>query len=356
MSSGRIAAVLLVSAALVLGSGPSQGPVMAGTGPLAMPQPTVPGPSGPAVPGRLHVTTAGDYSSSAAAAGVLSRVGSSGADLHLALGDLSYGAKDSERSWCDFVTSRTGPGFPFELVSGNHESNGQNGNIDQFAGCLPNRLPGLVGSYGRQYYVDVPQQNPLVRFVMISPGIPFPDGTWDYSAGSPRFNWTAAAIDGARAASIPWVVVGMHTPCISVGKYGCVSGKSLTNLLLGKKVDLVLNGHEHMYQRSKQLAPSPGCAGLVPDAYNAACVRDSDIALVKGAGTVFATVGTGGVPLRDVNAADGEARYFAASSGLNSNPSHGYLDLQFTSTTLNAAFVATTGTFNDSFTIAAASP
>ena len=45
--------------------------------------------------------------------------------------------------------------------------------------------------------------------------------------------------------------------------------------------------------------------------------------LAKGAGTVFATVGTGGVELRDVNAADTEAPYFAASSGLNANPTCG---------------------------------
>ena len=103
-----------------------------------------------------------------------------------------------------------GAGFPFELVSGNHESNGMNGNINDFSACLPNQLPGLVGTYGRQWYVDVPQENPLVRYVMISPNIPFTDGTWSYNAGTARYNWTAAAIDGARSADIPWVVVGMH--------------------------------------------------------------------------------------------------------------------------------------------------
>lgn len=355
--SGRFFAVVLASAALVLGAGPSLAPVTAaipGSPPVAIRQGVLPAAVIPAVPGQLHVTTAGDYSTSPEAAGVLSRVGTIQADLHLALGDLSYGATGTEQAWCDLVTSRTGTGFPFELVSGNHESNGQNGNINDFAACLPNQLPGVVGSYGRQYYVDVPQQNPLVRFVMISPGIPFSDGTWDYSVGSPRYNWTAAAIDGARAASIPWVVAGMHTPCISVGQYVCASGTPITNLLLSKKVDLVLNGHEHVYQRSKQLATSLGCTGLAADVYNTACVRDSDNALDKGAGTVFTTIGTGGVELRDVNAADAEAPYFAATSGLNSNPSNGLLDLQFTATTMTAGFVATTGTFQDSFSIAPA--
>ncbi|GAA1253579.1 PKD domain-containing protein [Arthrobacter pascens] len=350
MRIGRFLTVALASAALVLGGSLVIGPGTDGSSALS----TAAAAPIPAVPGQLRVTAAGDYSATAEADGVLTRVGAIKPDLHLALGDLSYGATGAEQAWCDFVTSRTGPGFPFQLVSGNHESNGLNGNINDFAACLPNQLPGVIGTYGRQYYVDVPEENPLVRFVFISPGMPFSDGVWDYSAGSARYNWTAAAIDGARAASVPWVVVGMHAPCISVGIYDCVAGPALTNLLLSKKVDLVLNGHEHHYQRSKQLATAAGCTGLQPNAYNPSCVRDPDNALDKGAGSVFATVGTGGRPLRNVNAVDAEAPYFAAYSGLNSNPSHGLLDLQFTSTSMNAAFVATNGTYTDAFSIAPA--
>ncbi|WP_197515679.1 PKD domain-containing protein [Arthrobacter sp. U41] len=356
MNVGRFLTVTFASAALVLGGAVALSPAIAG--PSALRADAAVGAVAtaaiPAVPGQLRVTAASDYSGNAAAAGVLTRVGAIAPDLHLALGDLSYGATGAEQAWCDFVTSRTGSGFPFELVAGNHESNGLNGNINDFSACLPNQLPGAIGSYGRQYYVDVPEVNPLVRFVFISPGLPFSDGVWDYSAGSARYNWTAAAIDGARAASIPWVVAGMHTPCISMGIYGCEAGTPITNLLLSKKVDLILNGHEHQYQRSKQLATAAGCIGLQPAAYNPSCVRDSDNTLDKGAGSVISTVGTGGMELRNVNAADAEAPYFAAYSGLNANPSHGLLDLRFTSTSLNAAFVATDGGFTDAFSIAPA--
>lgn len=321
-------------------------------GQLARPAPPVVEQQSSAPP-DLHVTTAGDYSSSTEAAGVLTRIGAIKPDVHFALGDLSYGSRGAEQGWCKLVTSRVGARFPFQLVSGNHESNGKNGNIDDFAACLPNRLPGVVGTYGRQYYVDVPQQDPVARFIMLSPGIPFRDGTWDYSAGSTRYNWTAAAIDGARGASIPWVIVGMHTPCLSMGRYSCLAGSELTDLMLSKNVDLVLNGHEHLYQRSKQLSTGSGCTGIEPDAYNAECVSDAGKALTKGAGTVFATVGTGGMPLRHVDAGDPEAPYFAAYSGGNATPSHGLLDLQFIGTSLTARFVATTGSFQDEFTITA---
>src|SRR6478735_3887735 len=138
-------------------------------------------------PGVVEFTAAGDFSQTTATSGVLNGMKAADADLALALGDLSYGVTGQEQSWCDFVTSRMGAGYPFELISGNHESNGQNGNINDFSACLPNQLPGAVGTYGREYYVDVPQGSPLVRFIMISPGLPFVDGIWTYAAGSSHY-------------------------------------------------------------------------------------------------------------------------------------------------------------------------
>ncbi len=305
-----------------------------------------------AAPRSVHFTAAGDYSTGSNAQAVLTGIGASGSELNLALGDLSYGTTGQEQAFCDLVTARVGAGFPFELISGNHESNGVNGNINDFSACLPNQLPGLVGTYGRQWYADYPQSAPTVRFVMISPGLTFPDGAWSYAAGSPRYTWTANAIDGARAAGIPWVVVGMHKPCVSVGEYACEADVSgVTDLLLQKKVDLVLTGHEHLYQRSKQVALGSQCSTLVTNGYQPGCVVDADNQLVKGAGTVFASVGTGGVPLRDVHSQDPEASYFAAMSGANSSPSYGFLDVVADADTLTARFVARTGVFADAFSI-----
>ena len=306
--------------------------------------------------GSVHFTAAGDYSSTSNTFSVLNAIGASDPDLHLALGDLSYSTTLSEEDWCDIVTSRVGAGFPFELVAGNHESNGDNGSINNFSACLPNQLPGAVGTYGRQYYVDVPAVNPLVRFVMISPALQFPEGVWSYPAGSARYNWTSAAIDGARSVGIPWVVVGMHKPCLNLGAYSCEPGADLLNLLLTKRVDVVLSGHEHVYQRTHQVANGGACPTVTPGTFTASCIADSDASMAKGAGTVFATVGTGGVPLRDVNAADAEAGYFAASSGLNSNPTWGVLDFVATPTSLSASFArAAGGTFTDAFSITAGS-
>ena len=323
--------------------------------PVATPSPTgSPGtPGTPGTPGSVHLTAAGDYGADPVASGrVLTALGRVGQDAHLALGDLSYGKPGQEQAWCDFVTARTRPGLPFELLSGNHESSGENGSIDAFTACLPNRLPGLVGQYGREYYVDLPQPDPVVRVVLVSPALTFPDGTWDYSAGSEHYAWTERAIDGARAAKIPWVVVGMHKPCLSLGKYSCDIGPDLLHLLVAKRVDLVLSGHEHLYQRTAQLAEGSACTRIAIGSYLPGCVVDRGTSLAAGAGTVLVGVGTGGGLPSPVRATDPEAGYFAASAGAGSTPDpYGYLDLRATAGDLRATFVRSDGTTGDAFVL-----
>lgn len=299
----------------------------------------------------------GDFGSGSAAQATFAALGAQQDDLTVALGDYSYSTTVTEEQWCDLVKAGVGEGYPFELVSGNHESNGQNGFIDTYATCLPNQLPGLRGTYGRQWWVDYPSTSPLVRFVALSPGIPFPAGNFDYSAGSDRYQWAAAAIDGARAAGIPWVVVAMHVPCLSVGNYGCTGVEDLTNLFVNKKVDLVLSGHEHLYQRTHQISTGPGCATIVPGTFTASCVADNDNAYAKGRGTVFATVGTGGVESRAANLTDPELPWFSAVSASNQNPAFGFLGMSLTSTRLDASFVRSgAGSFTDSFSLDQAAP
>jgi len=306
----------------------------------------------PIEPGLVHFTSAGDFSSSADAHAVLAEIASTRPNLHFALGDLSYGRRGDERAWCDLVAASVGAAFPFELLAGNHESNGENGHIDDFARCLPNRLPGLVGEYGREYYVDVPQDEPLVRFIMISPGLPYEDGEWKYDRGTQRYEWTQAAIEGARASGVPWVVVGMHKPCLSIGRYACDPGEDILNLLVRERVDLVLTGHEHLYQRTHQMAMTSGCRSLSSTRSDRDCIADDDDRAEKGAGTVLVTVGTGGNALRDVLPTDAKAPYFAAWSGLNAAPTFGFLDVSVSQTRLSGRFIGVeAGDFFDEFTI-----
>src|SRR5829696_1037935 len=301
---------------------------------------------------RVRFTAAGDFGSTEETDAVLKTIKSLHSDATFALGDLSYDRTGAEKHWCDYVTSRLGKDYPFELVAGNHESDGRNGNIDAFSSCLPNKLPGLIGSYGTQYYVDVPAEDPLARFVMISPGIHFPDGEWDYRQGSSRYDWTARVIDTARGKSIPWVVVGMHKPCLSVGRYGCQSGSDLFHLLVSKRVDLILGGHDHSYQRSKQLALSRACKAIATGSFDRECVADEDSSLVRGAGSVSVVAATGGLNQYRVSSSDSEAGYFTSFAGGNDNPTYGVLDVTVTKSAMRASFVrAAGGTHTDTFSI-----
>jgi PKD repeat protein len=67
---------------------------------------------------------------------------------------------------------------------------------------------------------------------------------------------------------------------------------------------------------------------------------------------VFATIGTGGIGLRDVNLSDPEAGYFVTSSGANQNPTHGFGDFDVTPDQLTMRFIrGAGGTFTDAVTL-----
>lgn len=302
---------------------------------------------------EVHLAAVGDFGARANTNAVLTKLAQTDPDATLALGDLAYGDSPNEQAWCDFVKAKIGQDKAFQLVSGNHESLDVNdGDINNFSACLPNQVPGIVGTYGRQYYMDFPKGAPTVRVIQVSKELTFEDGKWTYSAGDPRYTWVANAIDDARAQGAKWIVVSTHLPCMSVGSYACPANRDLYNLLVSKKVDLVLHGHEHAYMRTHQLrAGVTGCSTLVVGSVDPDCIADSDSDFAAGQGTVFATVGTGGTPVRDVNSSDSEAGYFAAFTGLNRDPSYGFLDLAITDGELKAKFVAAVGTGADAFTI-----
>ena len=307
---------------------------------------------------EVHLTAAGDYGASPDTNNVLAEIARRAPDAHLALGDLAYGYSATPYQWCDYVTQRVGDGFPFQLLSGNHESeDNNNGDINDFSACLPNQVPGISGIYGREYVMDFPTAAPLVRVIQASPNLTFEGTRWTYTRGDAHWRWLERSIDEGRARGAQWIVVSAHYPCLTVGANGCPPVDDFYDLLVDKRVDLVLHGHEHSYARTHQLAAgAPGCPVLAPRTTNAACIVDTDDQFRAGAGTVFATVGTGGIALRDVNSADSEAGYFAAWSGANSQPSHGLLDLSITADALTATYVATSGAFSDAFAIVPGTP
>jgi 3',5'-cyclic AMP phosphodiesterase CpdA len=302
---------------------------------------------------HLVVAAAGDIGMERTGVATLAAMGETDADLFLGLGDFSYAGPGSESEFCELVHSSVGAEAPFEVVSGNHEEDsGEDGRIAEIAKCLPDRA-GAEGRYGTEYYFDV---GDLARFIMISPDLTI-DGEHYYygpddGGNTPNLDWLEEAIDEAHDQG-RWVIVGMHKNCISVGEYYCDVYQELFSALIDHRVDLVLSGHDHSYQRSKQLSSGDGCQEVVVDEFDPDCVADSTDTFRAGSGTVFLISAAGGAELYDVDPDDPEAGYFAATMGQNTRGSrYGFALLDLSPTRMSVRFVGSTpGSFEDAFEI-----
>jgi hypothetical protein len=197
--------------------------------------------------------------------------------------------------------------------------------------------------------------DPIMRLIMISPDLTINGVSYSYAANSTYYNRLSAWIDEAKSRG-QWVAVGMHKNCLTAGTKRCEIGTDLLNLLVSKKVDIILQGHDHGYQRSKQLAHAAGCTAIAAGAYNAACVADdgSDNNYTKGAGPVILINGVGGRCCHQVNPADTEAPYFARMFGNDAVDTTGFTKFTVSPDRIDAQFVASTGTESDSFSIGSA--
>lgn len=312
---------------------------------------------GAAGPRGFAFAAAGDYGANRHVARGLAALDRSPAAFNLALGDLDYDQTSSDRAWCAYVRNRLprkGARFPFELLAGNHEEDGgPDGHINVFAQCLPDRLSADTGpssGYGAEYAFDFPPDRPLARVVLISPNITVNGIRHTYQTRSPHRAWLVEQIDRARARG-QWVVVGMHYPCVTAGRHGCDAGALVLNLLVRKRVDLVLAGHNHIYERSKQLRHGPGCPWVRSGRFDVDCVADPgrDARYRRGAGTVLVTAGTFGGKPQGVNPGDRDRRYFARVDGR----SYGFAQFHVRQGRLHGQFRATSGGLRDSFDVVA---
>ena len=326
--------------------------MLAGGLALALPASGEPAPAAPTV----SIGFTGDTGATSNTAAVADAARGAGVSAFFNLGDMSYSQVASESAWCSFVTQHVGSAMSYELVAGNHEDqDGPDGLWSNFAQCLPDKL-GATGDYPRQYFADYPASSPLVRFIMVSPKLTFSEGKtyWSYKAGTQGYNFAASAIDGARSAGIPFVVVGMHMYCLSMVNYPCAASADLMNLLVSKKVDLYLQAHDHGYARSKQLALGSSCPGIALDSFDPDCVANADpgSSYTAGDGTVLATVGPGGRSLNKEDPTNAQAPYFQTYMGTNNNPTYGFLKVDVSPTKLTGTFVrGAGGTYTDTFTL-----
>lgn len=290
-------------------------------------------------------TAGGDHGANSKTALNLQAIAALKPRFHLAVGDLSYSDTETEAEWCDYVRAHLGD-IPVQLVVGNHEDDENvDGHIGEFSQCLGDQM-NSKGVYAAEYYFDV---DGLARVIMIGADTSVDGERYTYEVGSGHYLWLESVIDDARAEGIKWIVVGMHKVCISAGAKSCEIGPDVVNLLAEKRVDLILHGHEHNYQRSKQVT----CVTV--DSFTSSCVVDdgSDGAYEKGAGTVWVVSGVmGGGSLYAVDTRDPEYEYLAAEMGTHhSEAGRGFVKVTISPESLVLDFVSTSSEFSDHFTI-----
>ena len=306
------------------------------------------------VPGAsFSFSAAGDHGDGNAATDSLNSIANdSGIEFHLALGDMSYNANES--AWCDYVKGIVGVSFPFQLIVGNHEDDvgDSDGFIDNFASCLPDRL-GSAGNYAHRYYFDYPASNPTARIIMADIDLRRSGSTQEYCHNdTTNCNWLRTRIQEAKAQDL-WVIVGMHKVCLSIGNKDCAINQEVVDVMVAEDVDLVLQAHDHDYQRSHSLS----CAQA--GTFLPACVADdgADGLYAIDAGTIFVINGAFGRGLTPINTNDSEFGYFAAwagGDGTNTGVSraNGYTKYTVTADRIEATFVPTSGgNYTDTFVI-----
>lgn len=320
-----------------------------------------PGKSAHATSPSFTFTATGDYGSTQNTINNMKYISNtSGAAFNLGLGDFNYDTTVSANTWYNTYAKPYIPtSFPFEIVAGDHDTQ-----LSQLAVDLPDRI-GLGSqstAYAQQYYFDYPATSPLARFIMVSPVVL---SQYHYNKGGADYNWVSQRIADARSAGIRWVIVGMAEGCLFIyspsDKKACSSANAdLLNLLVGQKVDLILQAHVHAYLRSKQLALGANCTAINTTGYNPQCVVDSSSSLTEGNGTVIVNTGTGGKSLISLNtnpnlsSYDPKTGYFASWMGSNANPRYGVSQFTISNTQISMQYVTVTkvrGSFADSFTI-----
>jgi len=326
-------------------------PAQPSTTPPAQPSTTPPTqpsttPAPPPSGGTVTFAAAGDFGGRADRAGtVMNDMKSRNLEAFFLLGDMSYSEIEPESAWCDWVHGYLGSNYPVEIVAGNHEEDSKvDGHILEFAKCMPDRLGSEMGPGG--YAVNYATDLGPVTVVSVSPDLVVGGVDYRYRTASRERTWMLGAIDRAQTEG-DWVVVGMHKNCITIGEKSCEIGEDFMQLLIDRGVDLVLQGHEHSYERSHSLSRIvEGGVGTIAD-------DGSDGHYVRDNGTVVVIAGTAGRSMRGCSHGDREYGNFATHwCGEEASDTKGYLLLTASSSSLSARFVTTTGTpFSDSFRI-----
>jgi predicted phosphodiesterase len=268
----------------------------------------------------FNFAAVGDMGCSPLTEKIINDINNKSPEVILALGDLSY-QRDNADCWLNIVA----PVEPkLKIVLGDHDYDSDSV-LKQYKGHF---------NMSQEYY-SFNYEN--VHFIALATEIPF-------DINSSQYNFVKNDLEAAsKNPDIIWTIVYSYRP-----QYSSPSEHPGNNFLrdlyhpLFQKynVDIILQAHNHNYQRSYPI-------NYNNESSSSPLVTDNDIKSYKDpAGQVYVTVGTGGSALHDLS---GKARYMAVQY-----LAFGFLDISITSNGRNLTgtfYDSSDGTIKDHFTV-----
>jgi hypothetical protein len=209
---------------------------------------------------------------------VAAEIGRHDFDLACHTGDIVYSGgvcSGDDSGWNQYLRNYFGVygeilgHAPFYTSIGNHELLHGTCGYESYTSIfhLPDNAP--AGSEETFYSFDWAN----AHFVTL-------DTNQDYTTGSPQYNWL---VNDLQNTSRPWKLIFFHDPAYSSGLHGSTPDviDHLVPVFEANGVDVVLNGHDHDYERT-----CPILAG--------SCTS------VAEGGVVYYVSGGAGAPLREV--------------------------------------------------------
>jgi hypothetical protein len=268
-------------------------------------------------PDDFHFAAVGDWGCKKDTVEMVSNIVDKNPELVLGLGDFSYGKTPT--CWFDIIS-------PIDDITriniGNHE--------DKTAPVLKEYLDHF--DLESQYYS---YDYESIHFLTISTEIPFHNGT-------PQYNFMQRDLElASQNPEVKWIIVNFHRHIYGTESSLDNSRRQILHPLFDKyDVDLVLQGHDHNYQRT------------FPIKYNAMNSYDPIITdrnltdYINPDGIVMVTVGTGGHSLWSPN-------LNSSFVSFKQDSSFGFLDVKIINngTKLEGSFYANDDTIKDTFRI-----
>ena len=268
----------------------------------------------------FNFAAVGDMGCSPLTEKIINDINNKSPEVILALGDLSY-QRDNADCWLNIVA----PVEPkLKIVLGDHDYDSDSV-LKQYKDHF---------NMSQEYY-SFNYEN--VHFIALATEIPF-------DINSSQYNFVKNDLEAAsKNPDIIWTIVYSYRPQYSspsVHPGNSILREMYHPLFQKYNVDIILQAHNHNYQRSYPI-------NYNNESSSSPLVTDNDIKSYKDpAGQVYVTVGTGGSALHVLN---GKARYMAVQY-----QAFGFLDISITSNGRNLTgtfYDSSDGTIKDQFTL-----